>query len=170
MLKTFTEISPELINDNVIKLIGTDWMLIAAGKKDDFNMMTAAWGGLGFLWKRPVAFIFVRPQRYTFQFTENYRYFSLGFFTERYRDMLNYCGSHSGKDVDKALECKLTVLEDEERGVYFEESKLVLLCRKIYREDIQPGNFMDPELEEIYTKKDYHRMYIGEIEKCLVKV
>ncbi|MDZ7740805.1 MAG: flavin reductase family protein [Bacteroidota bacterium] len=169
MLESFTEISPELINDNTIKLIGSDWMLVTAGNKEEFNMMTAAWGGLGFLWKRPVAFIFVRPQRYTFRFTEKNQYFSLGFFTEKYREVLNYCGSHSGRDVDKALECNLTVLEEEKGTVYFEESRLVLVCRKIYQDDISPGNFVDQELEKIYPKKDYHRMYIGEIEKCLVK-
>jgi len=76
----FIEIKPDKISDNVFKLIGDDWMLITAGKLDDFNTMTASWGGMGILWHKPVVYCFVRPQRHTFQFMEKYKDFTLTFF------------------------------------------------------------------------------------------
>lgn len=54
-------IEPSLIKDNFIEIIGKEWMLVSAGDKDKFNMMTASWGGVGFLWNKPVVFVlFVR--------------------------------------------------------------------------------------------------------------
>ena len=68
MTNKFREIAPTEITDNVFKLIDQDWMLVTAGAPDHFNMMTASWGGLGSLWHELVGFVFVRPQRYTYQF------------------------------------------------------------------------------------------------------
>ena len=56
-------IEPNLIKDNFIEIIGKEWMLVSAGDKDKFNMMTASWGGVGFLWNKPVVFVFIRPER-----------------------------------------------------------------------------------------------------------
>jgi flavin reductase (DIM6/NTAB) family NADH-FMN oxidoreductase RutF len=165
----FKEIRPEEITDNAIKLIGTDSMLITAGKAGDFNTMTAAWGGLGYIWKKPVAYILIRPQRFTYQFTERYDWFSLGFFGGEHQDILDFCGSCSGRDTDKVKETGLTVLEYEDKALYFEQSRLTLICRKLYYQDIDPANFIEKSLERMYPLRDYHRMYIGHIEKVLVK-
>lgn len=45
----------------------------------------------------------------------------------------------------------------------------MLACRKIYFQDISPERFLDPKIEDMYPQKDYHRMYAGEIVKCLHK-
>ena len=69
-MNNFTEIdvkNPEL---NPFTKIGKEWMLITAGNEDNFNTMTASWGGLGVLWNKNVAFTFIRPSRYTHEFTE----------------------------------------------------------------------------------------------------
>lgn len=50
----FEHIKPEMVTDNYIRLIGKDWMLITAGNQECFNTMTASWGGVGFLWNKPV--------------------------------------------------------------------------------------------------------------------
>jgi hypothetical protein len=55
------KIDPKEIRDNAMQLIGHDWMLVTAGTPEHFNMMTASWGGLGFMWKKPVAFVVIRP-------------------------------------------------------------------------------------------------------------
>ena len=52
-------INPNEIKDNFIELIGKEWMLVSAGDKEKFNMMTASWGGVGVLWNRPVVFAFI---------------------------------------------------------------------------------------------------------------
>ena len=83
-------------------------MLVTAGNAEKFNMMTASWGGLGFLWNRPVAFVFIRPQRYTFDFVERNEGFTLSFFGEEYRKVLQLCGTKSGREIDKVAETKLT--------------------------------------------------------------
>lgn len=165
----FKEISSFKINENVIDLIGKQWMLITAGDKNSYNTMTAAWGGFGFLWNVPVAYIFIRPQRYTFEFTEKYDQFTLSFFEKKYKNMLSYCGTHSGKDVDKAAETGLTLLETDAGNIYFEQAKLVVECNKIYTDDIKPEGFNDRLINRNYPNKDYHRMYIGKILNCWIK-
>lgn len=163
----FRETKPELLSDNAFKLIGSDWMLITAGAPDLFNTMTASWGGLGVLWERKVAFCFVRPTRYTYGFIERSQYFTLSFFEERYRKALAFCGSHSGKDMDKIKEAGLTPIR-ESGHVYFKEARLVLACRKLYYQDLSPERFLDEKIVTLYPEKDYHRMYVGEIITCLL--
>ncbi len=165
---TFHEIGPEHLTDNPFKLVGSDWMLITAGTPEKFNTMTASWGGLGVLWERKVAFCFVRPNRYTYEFIESSPTFTLSFFGEEHRKALQFCGSHSGRNTDKVKGAGLTPVH-EVGAVYFKEARLVIVCRKIYFQDISPERFLDPRIESMYPQKDYHRMYVGQIAKCLVK-
>ena len=76
-------IDPAQITDNFISLIGKEWMLITAGDASSYNTMTASWGTIGFLWNHPVAFVFVRTERYTFKFMEQYEGFTLSFLGDR---------------------------------------------------------------------------------------
>ncbi len=155
--------------DNPFKLIADDWMLITAGVPGAFNTMTASWGCLGELWHRKIAVCFIRPTRHTFRFTEANGLFTLSFFDERHRDVLNLCGSKSGRDFDKMSGIGLTPVETERGAVYFAEARLVLECHKIYTHDLDPRLFLDPSIEREYPKKDYHRMYIGQILTCLMR-
>ena len=164
----FIEISPEAMTDNTFKLIGKDWMLVTTGTEASFNTMTAAWGGLGVLWDKKICFCVIRPTRYTYAFMEKSEGFTLSFFEERYRDVLTYCGTKSGKDVDKIAKTGLTPVF-ENGAVYFSEARLVMISRKMYIQDIVPDNFLDPGMDRFYPEKDYHRMYVGEIRKCLRK-
>lgn len=154
-------------SENPFKLIGSDWMLITAKKGDKTNMMTASWGGVGILWNKPVATIYVRPQRYTKEFIDNEEYFSLCVLPEDYRQILNYCGTKSGRDEDKIAETKLTI-DESEKAPIFKESRLVLICKKLYAQDLTEQSFIDKSLvEKNYKAKDFHTMYIAEIEKIL---
>ncbi|QEY34953.1 flavin reductase family protein [Caproiciproducens galactitolivorans] len=155
---------------NPFTKIGDEWMLITAGNKEKCNTMTASWGGLGVLWNKNVSFIFLRPQRYTLEFLEKEEYYSLCFFDESQRKTLNYCGSHSGRDVDKAKETGLTTVYDGSVP-YFEEARCVLICRKLYGQMMEPSCFTNPSVEQKnYPNKDYHKMFVGEIVKVLKKV
>ncbi len=165
---SFTLINPKDLTENAIKLIGLDWMLITAGDLGKYNMMTASWGSLGVLWHKPVCFIFVRPSRYTYEFLKENPMFSLNFFDKSYRPELNFCGSKSGRDVDKMKEVKLTP-EEANGTVYFKESQLVMLCKKLYFHDIIPENFLHSIKDLVYKNGDYHRLYIGEIVSCMKK-
>jgi flavin reductase (DIM6/NTAB) family NADH-FMN oxidoreductase RutF len=156
-------IQPEEIEDNVFKLIGSDWMLVTAGNMESFNMMTASWGGFGVLWNKNVCFIFIRPTRYTYGFIEKSNTFTLSFFDPKYKPVLNLCGTKSGRDCDKIKETGISPAETKSGSIYFTEARLVIECRKIYYQDLLPANFLDPGIAANYPEKDYHRMYAGEI-------
>ena len=165
----FRRADPYKLKDNVFKLIDLDWMLVTAGTPVRWNTMTASWGGLGVLWNRPVAFAFVRPTRYTYEFMEASERFTLSFFPKKYRKALIFCGSKSGRDCDKAKETGLEPVSPFKDAVTFKQAWLALVCRKLYTTDLDPARFLDPKIDENYPKKDYHRVYIGEITRCLVK-
>jgi flavin reductase (DIM6/NTAB) family NADH-FMN oxidoreductase RutF len=142
------------------------WLLLAAGdlQKKDYNCMTVGWGSFGVMWGRPFAMVVVRPTRYTWQLMERADSFSLSAFPEEYRAHLNYCGSHSGRDGDKAAAVGLTAIACRSiRAPGFAEAELIIECRKSYWQDFDPAHFLDPATEANYPKKDYHRMYFGEI-------
>ncbi|MBQ8357859.1 MAG: flavin reductase family protein [Clostridia bacterium] len=171
-MKDFRAISPEEI-ENVFHLVGKDWMLItAAGKdkngKETVNTMTASWGGMGVLWNKPVAFCFIRPQRYTHTLTEQSERFSLSFFTEEYRGALRLCGTKSGADTDKFAAAGLTPAT-ENGTPYVKEARMVLLCRKLYRDTLKKDAFLDPTLLDNYKDGDFHTVYVAEIEQALVR-
>lgn len=166
----FEKVDPALLPDNVFELIGKEWMLITAGQPEKFNTMTASWGGLGVLWNKNVVFCFVRPNRYTREFLDKEDNFTLSFFSEEYRDELMFCGTNSGRDTDKIEKTGLTPISTNKNLVTFEEARLILECKKIYIQDIDPKNFLSKEIETNYPQKDYHRMFIGEIINCLMKI
>ncbi len=169
MPRKFKSIEPSAIVDNTFKLIGADWMLITAGTISSFNTMTANWGGLGFLWDKNVCFCFVRPIRYTDHFMEKAENFTLSFFEEQYREILQFCGTYSGLDVNKVEKTGLIPVSAESGGVYFEQSRLVIECRKIYSQEMDPERFLAPYIASFYPDKSYHRIYVGEIVNCLVE-
>jgi flavin reductase (DIM6/NTAB) family NADH-FMN oxidoreductase RutF len=165
----FKNIKPAEIEGNVFKMIGSGWALISAGKIGSYNMMTASWGTMGVLWNKNIFMCFIRPGRYTFEFMQREKYFTANFLPDKYRDKLNYCGSNSGRDIDKMKEPGLTPMESGSGAVCFEEAGLILECRKIYSQDLDPGNFLDRSLESNYPLKDYHRIFAGEIVNCMKK-
>lgn len=168
-MSEFREIRPQDIPDNPFQLIGDGWMLITAGNIKSFNTMTANWGAMGHLWDKNVCFCFVRPSRYTYEFMEKNETFTLSFFQEKYRRVLEFCGSHSGRHVNKIARAGITPVKGSIDDVYFAEALLVIECRKIYFTDVNPAAFLARTLVDIYAEEDYHRMYIGEIEKCLAR-
>lgn len=166
---TFARIKPERLDENIFDLIGRQWMLITAGTIERFNTMTASWGTAGVLWNRPIAICYIRPQRYTFEFAESSDYFTLNFLEPGNRDILKFCGSHSGRDTDKIGETGLVPLETPLGNVYFKQCRLVLECRKLYADWIREEAFVQPEIRDRnYPGKDFHKFYIGEIASCLV--
>lgn len=158
------KIQVEDIRQNVFSAIGQQWMLLTAGDKEGLNTMTASWGGMGVLWGKNVVTVYVRPQRYTYAFMEKGGYFTVAFFGQGWRDALKLCGSTSGREVDKVAQCGFTVAYGAGDAPYFQEAELVMVCKKLYFDDIEPGHFLDGAIDGAnYPGKDYHRMYIGEI-------
>lgn len=169
MTKGFIKADPYTLNEKVFHLIGKDWFLIAAGTDNDYNMMTASWGSMGILWNKPVVSVFIRPHRYTYDYVEKNTFFSLNFLDNDHRNILNLLGRESGRDMDKMNVEGLDVSTTDAGTVFFKQSRLVVECRKIYFSDIDPTHFIDPAIDNNYPRKDYHRMYIGEIVNVLIK-
>ena len=162
------EISIREFQGNFVKMLSEDWALLTAGKDDRFNTMTVSWGGIGELWNKDVAFLFVRPQRYTYQFIENNDYFTLSFFGGEYKKELALCGSKSGRDIDKIAETGLTPKEFDE-SIGFEEAKVTVYMKKIAYQDMKPDGFIDASIMNNYKENDFHRIYVGEILKVIVE-
>ncbi|MEG0803342.1 MAG: flavin reductase family protein [Pygmaiobacter sp.] len=165
----FLEITPEELSVNPFRLIGKEWMLLTAGDTVHCNTMTAAWGGLGVLWNKPVTFTFIRPQRYTKEFVDAADSFSLCFFDAEYRKTLSYLGSVSGRDEDKISKAALTTCYED--GIpYFAQANLVLFCKKLYRQGLSPDCMLDASIDAVcYPKQDYHDLYVGEILRVLMR-
>ncbi len=104
----FREIDPKELTGNPFERIGSQWMLVTAGDQNRYNTMTASWGGLGVMWGKNVAYTVIRPQRYTYEFMESNDTYTLSFYGKEYKTALNFCGSKSGRDVDKWKETGLT--------------------------------------------------------------
>ncbi|MFA0814656.1 MAG: flavin reductase family protein [Anaerofustis sp.] len=169
-MKKFQPISPEDFSKNPFTAIGKDWMLITAESHGKANTMTAAWGGLGVMWNKNVAFIVVRKNRYTKEFLDQSDTFSLSFLGEEHRKTLGYLGSVSGRDEDKIAKSGLR-LAHENSIPYFTEASVVLLCRKLCVQPIDPQGFVSDDIDaKWYSGSDagnYHDLYIGEITQIL---
>jgi len=157
---------------NPMTMIGNEWMLLTAGTKESgYNAMTCSWGHLGSIWGAggggPTAICYVRPQRYTKEYIDREELYTLSFFEDR-KTELGYLGSHSGRDEDKVAKVGFTPAFGN-GYTYFEEAKLVLVCRKLYRAPIKEEYFLQRSvLEKNYPLRDFHDMYIGEIVEVLV--
>ena len=169
MTKTAIE---TLGKEDAFDLIGKQWMLVTAGTSAGFNTMTASWGGIGWLWNKPVAFIFIRPERFTHEFIEKNDRITLSFYAEDYRKALQLCGSKSGRDTDKVAETGLTPVELESGAMTFGEARMTLDCRKLFKATMQEGNFLDKDvLARWYGEKqgNLHDVYVLEIENVYAK-
>lgn len=163
------EIQPEQFDKNVFQMIGKDWMLVTAEKDGKVNTMTASWGGVGVMWGKNVAYVVIRPQRYTKEFIDESDTFSLSILDNSYRKTLNYLGTVSGRDEDKIQKSGLTV-EHSGNTPYFKEANTVLLLKKLYHQEMNPDCFIDKSLiEKWYPNADYHTLYVAEIEKILIQ-
>ncbi|MDD4221636.1 MAG: flavin reductase [Candidatus Methanomethylophilus sp.] len=145
--------------------IQSNWMLVAAKKDGKVNALTASWGALGSLWRRKVAFIFIRPSRFTKEFIDVSGRFTLTFFNGRKKEM-GYLGKTSGRDVpDKIAQAGLT--ETEVAGMpTFKEGRLMLSCRVLYTDPIEREHFLEKNIDdEVNPDGDRSVIYVGEIEK-----
>jgi flavin reductase (DIM6/NTAB) family NADH-FMN oxidoreductase RutF len=168
-MSRFESVRPGDLGIDPFTGIGERWFLLTAGGPDSWNTMTAGWGAMGFLWRRCVVFAYVRPGRHTFRFMESSGLFTLSFFDDDMKGALEYCGTTSGRDVDKAAATGLVPFEPVPGCTAFEQARAVIAARRIYTHDIDPSRMEDGSLEELYPSKDYHRMYVGEVLEALIR-
>ena len=147
----------------IFNMIDKDWMLVTAGDINNHNTMTASWGGFGILWHNPVATIYIRPQRYTRQFLDSNKYFTLSFYNKKYKDILQFCGTVSGRNVNKDEKTKLTP-QIFGNGIAYKESCFVVVCEKQYRGLMDSSFILKQQiLDSFYKENDFPYIYIGKI-------
>lgn len=169
-MQHFKEVDVTTVNENFIRAIGSEWMLITAGDRQRCNTMTASWGMAGEMWGHHAAMVVIRPQRYTYEFVEREERMTLSFFEHACHRALAYCGSHSGRDEAKIAKAGLTTVYTDEGVPALGEARLVLQCRKMYVDRMRPENFLDRKLiDRWYPQSDFHWIYIVEIEHAYVK-
>ncbi len=147
--------------------------LLTAGTAEHCNTMTIGWFQTGRLWNIPTCSVYVRPERYTCQFMEENECFTVSVLPADRKQAMAVCGSKSGRDLDKIKECGLTVRTGECGAPFFEEAELVLVCRKLYAQDMTPAAVLPAGEETIlpfYEDGDgWHRIYIGQIVEAYTK-
>ena len=166
----FKEIEIKNTDFNPIRDIENSAML-TCGEIDNYNMMTITGFLCGKLFLRPSVMVYVHPDRYTYGFMESNEIFSVSFFDQQYKEALRICGSTHGNECDKASLASLTPRSMYDT-VVFEEAKIVFICEKIYHADIESELFDSKQVFNQYYKKEnqsYHRLYLGQITKVLMK-
>jgi flavin reductase (DIM6/NTAB) family NADH-FMN oxidoreductase RutF len=147
-------------------IIHRQWLLLTAGEflPGKYNAMTISWGSAGTIWNKPFFQVVVRESRYTRKFMESGEFFTLSAFPEDHRPALSLLGARSGRDSDKIKTSGLTPIPSKlAPAPGYAEAELIVECRKMYWQDIDPSHFLDPSITANYPKGDYHRAYFGEI-------
>lgn len=154
------------LTENFTSLIGKGALLTAAKPSGEVNTMTVSWGGAGVLWGKEVCTVFVRPERYTFEFCEATDKMTLSFLCDEEGDTLRLCGTKSGRDVDKFAACGIKcTLEDG--YPMLDRARITLKLKMLYADDIKKECFIDTESLKHYANGGYHRMYICQVTDCI---
>ena len=162
-MHTFQPLPVDMLEFNPFTKIGKEWALVTAGSKQNANPMTVSWGGVGVMWGKNAVFVFIRDTRYTKELIDQGDFFSITFLDEAYRNALNYCGSHSGREEDKIEKAGLT-LNVRHSIPFIDEGNLVLLCKKMSATRLTEDSFLDEGIKDKwYPGGNMHTMYIAEI-------
>ena len=139
--------------------------LLAAGTKEKSNAMTIGWGGIGTLWGRPALTVYVAEKRYTKEFMDKAEYFTVMAFDVEKSNVLNYMGTKSGRDGDKALALGLHTAYTANGTPYYTEANMVIECKLMYVAPFDPNGFRSDVPKNMYSHfpAGIHSMYIGEV-------
>ncbi|MBN1381303.1 MAG: flavin reductase family protein [Deltaproteobacteria bacterium] len=138
------------------------FLTVKAG--DALNTMTIGWAMFGVIWQKPILMVAVRDSRHTFGIIEKAQDFTVTVPKDGMAKELAYCGTKSGRDVDKFKECRLETTSSSKAtspiiktpGIHYE-------CRIVFKSAMDPA-FLDSHYDKsLYPKKDYHTLYFGEI-------
>ncbi len=152
----------DTLMDNLIK-----GAFLTVKADDKINTMTIGWATIGHIWRKEVFMVAVRDSRYTFELIEKSNDFTVTIPTDSSsKDAVMFCGTKSGRDYDKFIECSLKTREAatvdspiiDIPGIHYE-------CRIIYKSAMDNRN-LDEKIEKLYPAKDYHTLYFGEILAC----
>lgn len=161
--KLFSKITFDQLPGNLNTYIRDEWFLLTGGTPESYNSMTAGWGGTGILWGKPVAFVFVHTNRFTYQFMEQKDIFTMSFMDRDARPALaNIFGRKSGRDTDKVSEAGFTPIATPEGGVSYQQARLIIVCKRIVKVPLTQ-DLITGDIGFKYAENTFHSQYIGEI-------
>ena len=139
---------------------------LTVGVDKRLNTMTIGWATIGFCWRKPVFMVAVRDSRHTFTLIEDTDNFTVSVPSGDMQKEIMFCGTKSGRDLDKFAECNLKTAPAKQvaspiidlPGLHFE-------CRIIYKSAMNPSHLAQ-DCDALYPEKDYHTLYFGEILAC----
>jgi flavin reductase (DIM6/NTAB) family NADH-FMN oxidoreductase RutF len=138
---------------------------------DTTNTMTISWGNIGFEWNKPIFTVLVRKSRYTYELIENTDEFTVSIpLSNNLKSALSYCGTKSGRDVDKFKECGLTLETGKSVSTpIISDCELHYECKIVYKQEMNPELLSESITNSSYKTGDYHTFYYGEIVNCYIK-
>lgn len=139
-------------------------LLVAAGEDGKPNAMAIGWGTIGFIWGKPIFAVLVRPSRYTYALLEQSDSFTVCVPAKAHKHLIEFCGTESGRDVDKFAECEMEALPSTRvTAPGIAGFPLVYECQIVHTNDVMPANLSAEIKSAAYPSGDYHRVYYGEI-------
>jgi flavin reductase (DIM6/NTAB) family NADH-FMN oxidoreductase RutF len=131
------------------------------------NTMTIGWATFGVIWMKPMMMVAVRPIRHTFGIMESATDFTVSVPAGDMGKEIAFCGTKSGRDVDKFKVCNLEITGGRKiaspvikvPGRHYE-------CKIIYKSAMNPACLNKDYDTSLYPQKDYHTLYFGEILAC----
>lgn len=128
------------------------------------NPMTIGWGVFGSIWGRPMFTVLVRPSRYTYGCIEKTGDFTVNVQPSDRRDIVDLCGTVSGRDRSKMFELGLTPLPSRRvKSPGIADCPLVFECQVVHKNDLVPSELPEGITSEFYPEGDFHRVYFGQI-------
>jgi len=142
-------------------------LLVSSGKEGLPNIMAIGWGTIGIIWRKPMFVVLVRPSRHTYKLIEETGEFTVNIVPPQLKEVVQYCGTVSGRDHDKFQEKHLTAIRSKKvKAPIIKECILHFECRVVYKNDLIPSELEKPIVSSLYAKGDFHRVYFGEILAC----
>jgi len=140
------------------------FLTVKAG--EDLNTMTVGWGLIGRVWQKPIFMVAVRNSRHTFGIIERAADFTVTFPSGDMQEALTFCGTKSGRHVDKYTACHLKLVGARQvASPIIETPGLFFECRIVFKSAMDP-KYLDKGYQGLYPAKDYHTLYFGEIVEC----
>jgi flavin reductase (DIM6/NTAB) family NADH-FMN oxidoreductase RutF len=153
-----------LLPETLAVLNGQGLLLVSAAADGTPNAMTIGWGAVGCIWGLPVFTVLVRPSRHTYTLMEQTGAFTVCVPPASWTAVTRFCGTQSGRTVNKFSEQKLVALPSAQIAAPgIEGSALIYECRVVHSHDMNPAS-LDPAIaSRAYAKGDFHRVYQGQI-------
>lgn len=153
----------EMSKDMLEQLPKGAFLTVKSGGK--LNTMTIGWGSLGYMWNKPVLMVMVRYSRHTFDLIEGAQDFTVSLpLKGQLKEALAFCGTKSGRDMDKIEECDLKLKPGNRvNSPVIEACDLHMECKIVYRQPMDEKQLALEIKDRSYAKGDYHMMYFGEI-------